>query len=110
MADVHLLIKEVKRIKEDEKKREDILAGKIVGDPGAPPPTGAAALSTPAPDTMKASMTPEADRISYHKPDERDFKMEEGEVTVEAKVEIVESQSGTTSVKSQIAAPQMEID
>lgn len=100
----------MKRIKEDEKKREDILAGKIVGDPGAPPPTGAAALSTPALDTMKTSMTPEADRISCHKQDERDFKMEDGEVTVEAKVEIVESQSSTTAVDSQIAAPQMEID
>jgi len=110
MADVHFLIKEVKRIKEDEKKREDILAGKIVGDPGAPPPTGAAALSTPAPDTMKASMTPEADRVSDHKQAECDFKMEDGEVTVEAKTEIMESQSGTTAVESQLAAPQMEID
>jgi len=110
MADVHSLIKEVKRIKEDEKKREDILAGKIVVDPGAPPPTGAAALSTPAPDTMKASMTPEADRVMPQKHEERDVKMEDGEVNGEAKIVIVESQSGTTAVDSQNVALRMEVD
>jgi hypothetical protein len=107
MADVHSLTKEVKRIKEDEKKREDILAGKIVGDPGAPPPTGAAALSTAA---MKASMTPEADRVLPQQHDERDLKMEDGEVNGEVEIVIVESQPSTTAVDSYNAAPTMEID
>ena len=103
MADVHSLIKEVKRIKEDEKRREDIFAGKIVCDPGAPPPTGAAALSTPAPDTMKGLMMP-----LQH--EERDLKMEDGELNGEVEIVIVESQSGTTAVESQNAAPRMEVD
>lgn len=110
MADVHSLIKEVKRIKEDEKKREDVLAGKIVGDPGAPPPTGTAALYTPAPDTMKASMTPEADRALPLQHEERDLKMEDGEVDGEVEIDIVGSQYGTTVVDSQNAAPKMDID
>lgn len=110
MADVHFLVKEVKRIKEDEKKREDILAGKIVVDPGAPPPTGAAALSTPAPDSMKALMTPEPDRALPLQHEGRDLKMEDGEVNGEVEIDIVESQPGTTVVDSQNAAPKMDVD
>ena len=110
MADVPSLIKEVKRIKEDEKKREDILAGKIVADPGAPPPTGAAALSTPVPDTTKASMTPEGDRILPQRQEEHEIKMEDGEVDGETEVVMVESQSGAIAVNSQNAAPRMEVD
>jgi len=110
MADVHFLIKEVKRIKEDEKRREDILAGKIVGDPGAPPPTGAAALSTPALDTMKASMTPEADRGLAQRQEERDLNMEDGEVSVEAEAVIAKSQSDAAAVELQNASLKMEVD
>jgi THO complex subunit 1 transcription elongation factor len=104
MADVPSLIKEVKRIKEDEKKREDILTGKIVVDPGAPPPTGAASLSTPAPDTMKAPMTPEPDRILLQNQEEVDFKMEDGNANGKADAVIVEP------VDSQNAALRMEVD
>jgi len=110
MADVHSLIKEVKRIKEDEKRREDILAGKIVGDSGAPPPAGVAALSTPATDTMKALMNFEADRVLPLQYEERDLKMEDGEVNGEADIVILESQSGTTAVDLQNAAPEMDVD
>lgn len=100
----------MKRIKEDEKKREDILTGKIVGDPGAPPPTGAAALSTPAPATMKTSMTPEADKILPQRHEEHDIKMEDGEVNWDTEAVIVESQASTTAVDSQNAVPNMKVD
>jgi hypothetical protein len=100
----------VKRIKEDERKREDILAGKIVGDPGAPPLTGTAALSTPAPDTMKASMTPEADRLLPQKQEERDINMEDGEVNGETEAVVADSESGITAGDSQNAARTMEVD
>lgn len=100
----------MKKIKEDEKKREDVLAGKIVGDPGAPPPTGAAALSTPVPANMKTSMTPDADKNFPQRHEEHDIKMEDGEVNWDAEAVIVESQSSTKAVNSQNVVSRMQVD